>query len=368
MDFSEFLERLNYIMELINLMSLCEAPDILCPVPFEEEEKISTVTNNSFFYGDGLTVYNKGDSTQSAESFLKICEESISHGEKETNLYITEPYGGSHYNLRSFCESGFYGAGVYNGFSNATESLMDYREFKNSDAFENSSALLNFSGFYGRENTLFRILGEKGSIFFGEAFERTVEESQWAVYGYREKDNALSGIFGIYKEANLLGEREKEAENRFYISSVYDKMYSDFVTGENVLGKCAEKTEEYYNSINQMYGLRDSNLYESSINMAERLLEKEEVYNKRYSSIRESTEGEKNTLLQSEHTGYRNITEFLRESIQKSSAENRGNVNINVDFKAYAEVKNDYDTEEFAQVFVKYLEGQLESCAEGLHY
>lgn len=42
-------------------------------------------------------------------------------------------------------------------------------------------------------------------------------------------------------------------------------------------------------------------------------------------------------------------------------------ISINVDFKAYADIKNDYDIEKFADVFVKRLEAELSSCAEGIH-
>ena len=45
-----------------------------------------------------------------------------------------------------------------------------------------------------------------------------------------------------------------------------------------------------------------------------------------------------------------------------------GDININVDFKAYAEVKNDYDVNRFADIFAERLESELRSCAEGIHY
>lgn len=46
------------------------------------------------------------------------------------------------------------------------------------------------------------------------------------------------------------------------------------------------------------------------------------------------------------------------------------NFNINVDFKAYADVRDNRDIEKFAQVFVKWLEQELTELdfAEGIHY
>lgn len=59
---------------------------------------------------------------------------------------------------------------------------------------------------------------------------------------------------------------------------------------------------------------------------------------------------------------------LLSRALEQKNAEGVGSVNVNVDFKAYADIKGDYDAERFSRVFAKYLEEQLRSCAEGIHF
>jgi hypothetical protein len=54
--------------------------------------------------------------------------------------------------------------------------------------------------------------------------------------------------------------------------------------------------------------------------------------------------------------------------LARGEESDRPTVNINVDFKAYADIKNDYDTERFTQVFVNKLREELTEYAEGIHF
>jgi hypothetical protein len=58
----------------------------------------------------------------------------------------------------------------------------------------------------------------------------------------------------------------------------------------------------------------------------------------------------------------------LLSTLVNSTTATRPSININVDFKAYADIKNDYDTERFTQVFVDRLREELTEYAEGIHF
>jgi hypothetical protein len=183
------------------------------------------------------------------------------------------------------------------------------------------------------------------NMLFDEVLALSEESTENKLYTY-----ALgTENYKLYERAAAVAE---DTESRIYqIQSLamserisedrYERMQRLF--GDRLSEVCASDTE-----VNASEYIAESRLFNS---IAERDSYAEHIF---------SEERGSDSILSE------NILHELSE--REYTSKERGNCVINVDFKAYATVKNDRDVEKLADVFVNRLKAELASGAEGIHY
>jgi hypothetical protein len=172
---------------------------------------------------------------------------------------------------------------------------------------------------------------------------------------------------------------EERLENKLYTYTSECESYERYQTGIAALSDIESRicqipslplgehlSEDRYERISQLYGDRLSEVYasENGVNVSERIAE-----SRLFNSIAEREDYAEHIF--SEESGSERVVSenILRElSKREYTSKEQGDCVINVDFKAYATVKDDRDVEKLADVFVNRLKAELTSGAEGIHY
>lgn len=387
MDFSEFLERLNYIMELINAMSLWDAPPVIVAEREEKQEQNAEIYNfwsGDTFYGDD----NQSNNMTFVDFVDKIAVQVGECGKRGSFMEMVSVLEKDNDRVEGVCQGIFREKQL----GRIAEELRTNKQLvqKNTDR-ERVSAISDLTA---------RDFGK--NVFVAKELAESIARQQAVENISRERFSSLESSI---ERKNKIEEREnagslfaqsiqtcRERENSIL------NLLQDYIVGDRKQNfyaevKSAEERAEMLLSLEKVGRVQNEMLLhfeETGRAKAESLLSNFEklssenrlgIYKdfspsrlkKNAISVSESSQNSFRELIQANETANfeKNnslIKTLLKECMEKQPARAIGDVNVNVDFKAYAQLENNYDVESFAKVFSKYLESQLEDCAEGLHF
>jgi hypothetical protein len=285
--------------------------------------------------------------------------EKVNNTQNVTNIFNTKyDTSSAYYEVENRAE-----AVDYFSRSSDIESANSFSEVANSTY--NTALELNYSidavagakyGYYEADRLSDR---ERESCF-------AVTERESAYEKYLSEANNFASVLSLSDRLISSSEFEKETSEKASVE--FERMLEIGSTAEleSTLCKISELSERCF----------DGSEYRREVLALENAREVSERLN--FSRADESAEVGKEIYLSalsdekyigsSEVVGT-NITSTLTELLATGKNDGgRGDININVDFKAYATVNNDKELEKLADVFVKRLEEELSYGSEGIHF
>jgi hypothetical protein len=285
--------------------------------------------------------------------------ENVNNTQNVTNIFNTKYDTSSvYYEVENRAEAVDY-------FSRSSKSKSANSFYEAASSTYNTALEMNYSvdavagakyGYYEEDRLSDR---ERESCF-------AVTESESAYEKYLSEVNNFASVLSL--SDRLISGSESEKETSEKASAEFERTLEIGSTAEleGTLCKISELSERCFDGGN--YG-REVLALEKASEIYERL---------NFSRADENTEVGKEVYLSalsdekyigsSEAVGT-NITSSLTELLATGNNDGgRGDININVDFKAYATVNNDKEIEKLADVFVKRLEDELSYGSEGIHF
>ncbi len=372
MGITEYFTGLDYFIQLISLtaempwVSLFDDEGDLTDSEIEEKIEsvpFNTLINNYTEYGDS-TVYNKYDGDNAdycsySADLVNGCDvytkQNKAYGNNIGYLFKTADSYFEKYKGVFLSESASYGSS-YNGMYGGEE----YAYFMPQWIME-SYAKISEPYLYGTEQS---------DVYSAESLSM-ISQNDGNVYG----GLSVLTVGGIVSKKNY-----RQAASRA-LSCLYYALES--FNADSVLQSSLYHTELLKNSLNYTGeklsissfegGLTDSTELFNSLAVKssyQNVMFLGDKYNKLFSNLTSygsNVDNLSNYGGQSENYLSQAISSEL---IGGRTEKKEKHFNINVDFKAYADVKDNRDIEKFAQVFVKRLEQELTELdfAEGIHY
>lgn len=380
MDISEYFAGLDYLIQLMTLaeempwISLFDDEGDL--TDSENEDKTDTVPFNPLINNN--SVYN--DSTFYEYKAERADYYNYTADRNALYKYTADTALGGNMQVR---RNEIYGGGM----NYLCMSATDYFE-KNVDFFGVNrniySGCLNYAeaSNYGSDSNVYRLpvvsyaeyIGSVLSPVYSAGGEGLYNNSYVMEGGILNNEKSGVNVFYRYAGNNTAGNYEYLALNSIF--SGYVDLNRQYFEGGFFVGGSAYNN--LYNAVENLSfaacegGLLDSSQIFNNFAKESRLLNLSayvDKYNKMCSKLSAITDNVDNVL--NAENAY-NMPISVSSKLISGVSEQRqyGGININVDFKAYADIKSNKDIERFAQVFVKRLEEELTdlNCAEGIHF
>jgi hypothetical protein len=219
-----------------------------------------------------------------------------------------------------------------------TAWIYDTANNQSSEVLTNAvSVAERCNALYSKNNILYNALTDNSSMpfnFFNYSVTDNLEQTAFNQATGLDFEG-ISSYYGNYYNNNFDNNFNKAVA---YKEAVYEKAVYNNVAGDRLNGfNISDFDSKFYNTksldteLISDYGIDNSSVYEGGT-AGKALLSR---------------------LVNGNTANYTDV---------------KPSVNINVDFKAYANIKNDYDTEHFTQVFVNKLREELTEYAEGIHF
>lgn len=352
MELMVFLQRFNFLMQIIAIaedipfINLFEFEGELLDIDSEEE---ATVVPLNIYFSENMP------STLQKLSIINATDTGIALHSTDGRQF----YGDKAIRLENAADFLYSNAGCY-----AADYFAPYNDYIFNEYCKSLYWGLNFLSEREGYNTIdLRFNGKQGYLLQNTEPANNMLNMYDKVYTYSEALAKLCGLNMMYSYKQGASYMNKFAadESLFFMDyDFYNNNYGNFNSCLEVLFRIAEKNSLYNYAAGDIINTAvHKNFEDNSAKMFMDLSnygQNVEIYN----TLCDNSDDDF-TVTEQKNRVLTAVATNLSERKDRS-------VNINVDFKAYADIKNDRDIERFAEVFVKRLEDELSCCAEGIHF